>query len=59
MNIDPRFERRCKADRIRRERAKAELVEKNQIVEELGDIVRRISINKARALLGVARVGEK
>jgi hypothetical protein len=59
MNIDPRFERSCKADRFRRERIKAEQSEKNQIVEELGDIVRRISIEKARALLGVARVGEK
>jgi hypothetical protein len=59
MKIDPRFERSCKSDRIRRERAKADLAEKNQIVEELGEIVRRVSIKKARALLGVARVGEK
>jgi hypothetical protein len=57
MNIDPRFERSCRSERLRRERAKAVQGEKTQITTELADIVKRVSIEKARALLGVARVG--
>ena len=55
MKVDLRFERSCRANRLVDKR-KAERIEKGQIVIELRNIVRKLSIEKARVLLGVARV---